>query len=414
LRRSRRSGAALIITLGVLAGLVAILVATFSTQQVTLQAIGNRTQARRARLVADAGIQRALSTLATQDINNMTPNDEWLTLGNKGDDNFVVGTGSFRMEILDASGLINLNTATQQQLEKLPLTAEQIDSLLDWREASTTPRQEGGKDEYYNNLDTPYNAKLRRIDTLDELLLVKGFTAKTIFEPQTDVVSTATTLPNKADGTQPTLYDLSTVDSTSGNTTSGGQAKPNISTVNNPQQLVQYGLTLQQAQALINARPTTYAAMLRLIPSPQAQRNIVNAYGVSNGQTLTGKINVNTATEAVLDTVPNLPPDVATSIVSRQSTGFTQLGDLFDIPGFTGQVAQQTLDYFNTNSRTFVVRIVGTAGTVHVSLEALVSATGTTARVLKVTQLPFADMTTRWGWNPETTSETVLKEAAQQ
>jgi len=60
--QNKRRGGALLITIGVLASLVAILVATTATEQVTLKGIGNRTAARRAKLMAEAGIQQALAT----------------------------------------------------------------------------------------------------------------------------------------------------------------------------------------------------------------------------------------------------------------------------------------------------------------------------------------------------------------
>ncbi len=51
-----------------------------------------------------------------------------------------------------------------------------IESFLDWTDQDTTPRSDGAEtDDYYSRLDFPYKAKNGPLDTVDELLLVKGF-----------------------------------------------------------------------------------------------------------------------------------------------------------------------------------------------------------------------------------------------
>jgi DNA uptake protein ComE-like DNA-binding protein len=417
--RARRlqNGGALLITIGILATLVAILSATAATQHVTLRGIGNRMALRRARIMAESGIQQALATLAAQNTNQTTQNDDWYTqIGQTGATRYLVGSDSFRFEIVDAAGMINLNTAPQEQLLRLPLTTDQVDSLLDWREGGITPRADGAKDEYYNGLATPYNAKLQGLSTLDELLLVKGFTPKTIYEPQTDVSSTQP-LAAREDGQPYTLYQLCTVDSTSSASGANGTQLPNINTVNNAGVLTRLGIPNNVATAIVNGRGswTSYRALLQLPGiTNQIARQLVDNYGVSNAATSTGKINVNTASEAVLDSIPNMPPDIATSIVQQQSTGFTQLGDLFNVSGLSTAVAAGTFDLLSTNSQTFVVRVIGTAGESKVSLEALVSLTANGPRVLKITRPPHADMSADWAWDDQPSNDTTIMEAPQQ
>ncbi len=411
--RSKQSGGVMLLTIGVLASLVAILVTAAATQHVTLQGVSNRMQARRARLMAEAGIQTALVTLSTQSPTTTSQQDDWYQkIGQTGATRNVVGADSFRFQIVDAGGMLNLNTATEAQLQRLPLTQEQIDSLLDWREASMTPRSDGGKDDYYNNLTVPYNTKLKSLNTLDELLLVKGFTPNTVFEPVTDISSTDP-LPNKADGTQYTLYDLCTVDSTSG----VPAGLTNINTIPNAQALTRQGIPIQTATQIFQRRGqfTTYGALLA-VPGVTVQiaRTLVNNYSVSNATTQTGRIDVNTASEAVLDTVPGLPPDVATAIVQQQGTGVTRLGDLFNVSGFSLAVARQALDSVSVSSQEFIIHSMGTAGDTKICLDALVSVSAAGVKLLKVSQTPYADMSQRWGWDQQTSTDNVLLEATQQ
>ncbi len=53
---------------------------------------------------------------------------------------------------------------------------ELIDSYMDWVDPDNDPREKGGEtDDYYGTLEPPYKAKNGDLDTVDELLLVKGF-----------------------------------------------------------------------------------------------------------------------------------------------------------------------------------------------------------------------------------------------
>ncbi len=52
-----------------------------------------------------------------------------------------------------------------------------IDSLYDWVDADDDPRPDGAETEdYYANLDPPYRAKNGPLDTVGEMLLIRGFT----------------------------------------------------------------------------------------------------------------------------------------------------------------------------------------------------------------------------------------------
>ncbi|HWA83953.1 MAG TPA: type II secretion system protein GspK [Fimbriimonadaceae bacterium] len=423
IRRNTRSGGALLITIGVVASLVAIVLTATSTEQVTLRAISNRTAARRARMMAESGIQQAIATLSSQSTSETTQQDDWYQLGQTGATRYVVGRDAFRIQIVDGASLINLDTAPEAQLDRLPLTQEQIDSLLDWRTGGETPRADGGKDDYYNNLTTPYNAKLGALTSLDELLLVKGFTPKTLFEPQTDTFST-NPLPSKSDGTQYTLYDLCTVDSVStigsgggGGAAGGGGRLPNINTITQANQLTSRGISAAVATRIIAGRGrwTTYNALLG-IPGMTMQdaRLLVNDFSISNATTASGKINVNTASDAVLESIPNMQPDVANAIITQQSSGLTSLGDLFNVSGFQLAVARQVLDSLTTNSQTFIVHSMGSAGDARCSLDAVLSISANGAKILKITRLPYADMSKRWGWDDQATTDNVLLEDTQQ
>jgi type II secretory pathway component PulK len=407
-------GITLLMTLGVMTLLLAILAAAAASGRLAFKAQENRQLDRRAMLAAQAGVQWAMTELATVDANLVTLQDQWATTTQNGDQKFVVDNSSFRVQIVDAASLINLNTVTQEQLQNLNLTTEQIDCLLDWREPEFQPRAEGAKDEFYNVLDKPYNAKLGAFTTVDELLLVKGFTGPVLYqtpeEQGTSIIST-----NGSSVLDVPLVDVITVDSVSPNTTATGTTKLNA---NNVQafEMIQRGISPQIAQAIVTQRGGgTFASLGAVLRAPGVSLVdagvIMENLTVSGGTQLVGKINVNTASQAVLETLPEMTPDVASAIVSRQQSGIATMDELAAIPGVTLEMLQRYADQLAIGSQVFLVRCVGTAGRMSVAVEAVIRVTDGVPTLLRLSRCPFADMPTRWGWETETASETVLVES---
>jgi DNA uptake protein ComE-like DNA-binding protein len=410
----RQRGGALLIVLAVLAGLVSLVVAFAATQRASTREVQARLDRERAKRIAIAAVQRAMAEIALVDANSVTQLDEWYTLGESNGQYFTIGEGRARIQILDEGSMINLNTATQEQLEQLGLTAEQIDSLLDWREEGQEPRPEGAKDEYYNNLPTPYNASLAPLKSLDELLLIKGWTPRDIFELPEERNTNEPLVSGSAD-LQPLLINLATVWSRSPWLNEQGQARLNVNTATQ-QQLVQQGLTQQLAQAIIQRRNQqgTFTGLGQVLQTPgltlQNCTPILNNLATDTSQEVTGRLNLNTASEAALNSIPDMTPDMSSAIVSRQQQGFASLGDLTSIPGVTLQWLQQNVDRFAVGSRAFRVRVLGTYGDVNYPLEAVVQLEGTTPRLAGLFEQPYGDMDTRWTWDTEPSTEIILAE----
>lgn len=407
MRHTRRRGAVMILAMVVLFAVTAILVSAMATERAEFRNAVQRIDEERARLAAQSGLARALATLQFQIASPVTQLDEWYTLGNQSNDLFLVGRQSFRMQIVDAASLVNLNTADEIQLQNMGLTSEQIDSLLDWREEGVTPRPEGAKDEFYNTLERPYNAKLRRMDHLDELLLIRGFEPATLFQtPEQQNTSGLTPQP---------IYSLSTVDSFSPTTDADGQPKGNINTIGQGQ-LTQAGVPPLLAAAIIVRRNTqgTFTRMGEVLTvtgmTPDAAGILIDQFQVGNAPRAEGQININTAREDVLMTLPDMTTDVAQSIVSRQSAGINALSELFQVPGVTVANMAAIIDRLTTDSEIFLVRVEGRAGSTTYTLEATVRVADSRAQVLKVSEPVNRSMTTLWGWAEETTNEIVLGE----
>lgn len=101
------------------------------------------------------------------------------------------GMGTIRYGMGDESGKLNLNdifeldksgTLLYNGLMRLPNMTEDIaDAIIDWLDPDDTPRPSGAESEYYLGLDPPYKAKNGRIDTIDELLLIRGITPTLLY-----------------------------------------------------------------------------------------------------------------------------------------------------------------------------------------------------------------------------------------
>ena len=106
--------------------------------------------------------------------------------------NGSIGTGRYVFRLFNESGKINLNTMSGRSgvilnnlLVNLGIAKETadiiVDSILDWIDTDDLHRLNGAESDYYQSLPNPYKAKNGRLDTLEELLLIKGMSPDILF-----------------------------------------------------------------------------------------------------------------------------------------------------------------------------------------------------------------------------------------
>jgi len=101
---------------------------------------------------------------------------------------------SIRFGLMDESGKLNINALSQHStstartmLMGIPgMTDEISDSILDWTDQNDTPGDYGAEEDYYLALPTPYAVKNGPLESLDELLLVKGMTPQLLYGEDAD------------------------------------------------------------------------------------------------------------------------------------------------------------------------------------------------------------------------------------
>ncbi len=101
-----------------------------------------------------------------------------------------LGNGTITYTIRDENGKISINSADKNTLNKLleySGVEDQIerstisDSILDWIDADKNHRLNGAEDDYYRKQSPPYLAKNGSIETMDELLKVRGITKEILY-----------------------------------------------------------------------------------------------------------------------------------------------------------------------------------------------------------------------------------------
>jgi general secretion pathway protein K len=145
--------------------------------------------------MAEGGVQRAITELIykhdpgvqlmrkTMKLEEVPPEKkEWVMDGRPYPLPFDQGVCEVR--VMSEAGKININLVSESTLRKIignfGLEGEErdvvVDSILDWRDTDDFRRVNGAENDYYQSLKEPYNCKNGNLDSIEELLLVRGMT----------------------------------------------------------------------------------------------------------------------------------------------------------------------------------------------------------------------------------------------
>jgi general secretion pathway protein K len=145
--------------------------------------------------IAEGGVQRAVAELIfkhdprvqqkrkTQKADEVPPEKkEWMTDGRPY--SLPFDQGKCEVKITSEAGKVNINIVSEATLRKiigqLGLEAEArdmvVDSIMDWKDPDDFYRVNGAENDYYRSLKEPYDCKNGNLDSIEELLLVRGVT----------------------------------------------------------------------------------------------------------------------------------------------------------------------------------------------------------------------------------------------
>lgn len=340
IQSTRNRGTILIVTIWIITLLAGMALVFAHTMRIDEKANGNRIYQTQSRELANGAIAYA-QALATQAIDTelaedpQAIGDDWIVLitpDQEQDDRASYG-------MIDEAGKVNINTATQEMLEKLPgMTEELAAALIDWRDGNSDVTTNGAEDEYYLLLDEPYTAKNGALESIDELLLVKGFTRQIIYGEDTNRNGVLDANENDGDESEPAdnadgtldmgIFPYVTVYSIQSNQNDSGETKPNIndSNLNAVSTVLQQELDAGRHAVVMNNirnnRPFTnlidfyYKSQMTL----EEFDKVASQLSQSNSENVRGMININTAPKKVLACLPGLEDADMQTLTSYRSS----------------------------------------------------------------------------------------------
>jgi general secretion pathway protein K len=201
---SNQKGIALIIVILMLSIIVALTVQFSRASRSAVYDAANMSDGIRLRYVAKSGFNAAQALLLVNKDNYDTLTQDWAkTAELSAQSEGYFNSGAFRVIIEDESGKISVNKlltgtavnpAVREMLVRLlslpefRLEPERIqiiiDSMKDWIDTDNEVTGSGAENDYYKSLDKPYAAKNGPLDTLGELLMVKGISGDLYFGTQ--------------------------------------------------------------------------------------------------------------------------------------------------------------------------------------------------------------------------------------
>jgi DNA uptake protein ComE-like DNA-binding protein len=356
--------------------------------------------------------------------------------------------------ISDEESRLNINTASMQQFTNLNgLTVDIAKAILDWRGGGNDnnnnnnnnnsgnnngadpngPAGVGANEDYYLGLQPPYQPRHGPLQTVRELLLVRGVTRDLLFGNDKHQNGL---LPAAGDGEDDSLSgdlnadtdagwaELFTVASTEKNVDAGGQDRVNVQSADENALTGVKGITSAMARAIVSYRgQNQFQSIANLLDVTSQQNQGQNSGGNQNanggaqsgnqnsgasssgnkvitqndflqfadnvttvdGQDLTGLININTAGRDVLMCLPGVDRQLAQAIISyRQSSGyFPNTGELLKVGGLTSDIFKQVAPLVTVRSETF--RILS---------EGRVTSTGARQRIQEVVHVGLNEITT--------------------
>ena len=233
--------------------------------------------------------------------------------------------------LVDEAAKLNLNArwVTAKVLALLPrMTPELAAAILDWRDSDEDVTQGGAESQTYARLDPPYRCKNANFESIDELRLVSGAYLDVLYGEDANLNGVLDPNENDGDVSAPAdnrdgvldmgLLDYVTVYSREPATTSNGTPRVDVSRTNNVNRLraLLDSAGVANSSAIIGKTANSRSVLEFYFRSDLPADQFAQIEDSLRNPNLTGLINVNTASEAVLACVPGLDADKAQSLVA--------------------------------------------------------------------------------------------------
>jgi type II secretory pathway component PulK len=355
--RRRLQGSILIIVLWITFGLVAITLFFANSMSSELRAADNRVCSLGADQAIEGAARYVAQVLTDQATNGIVPyatdyaseavlvgdSHFWLIGRNDGQS----AADEMTFGLVDEGAKLNLNNpnVTAEMLELLSgMTSEFAAAIIDWRDANEDVTSGGAEAETYARLRPPYLCKNANFDTVNELRLVAGATQDILFGE--DLNQNGVLDPNETDLDRDGIADggileYVTVYSREPNTRADGTARVNVNQRQELDALLQERLGASRASQILG--PGGPGAPWP--PGGTPFRSLLAFYTVSrmteeefmqieaditteSGAFIEGRVNVNTASAAVLTCIPGIGEDKAIELVNYRLSNSESLNSV--------------------------------------------------------------------------------------
>jgi type II secretory pathway component PulK len=399
-RRDER-GSAFIIILWIAFGLVSIALYFSHSMISELRASENRV----AGVAADQAIQGAIryinSILANQiaaGSNGWFPDpstylSEAVPVGDAHfwiigrDTNYTTGSGILTFGLVDEASKLNLNNASSNMLYALLISLPNANldmaaAILDWRDTNSSLQFQT----YYSTKSQPYQTKAGPFESIDELRLVYGADSDTLVgddENRNGVLDPTEDDKNHNGQLDAGILEYVTTCSREPNIGSNGTAKVTIQTVTGSSgplpDLLQQTFGSSQADRILSNLGLVSTGAGRGAPGVPGQQGasavavatfrsplefyrlsqmsaddfgkIADQITVTNGDYITGRVNINTASPTILSSLPGFDtnPDLAQTVIAYREQNPDKLGSIAWIVDALGSSNGSVLSALQTN-----------------------------------------------------------------
>lgn len=358
--RTLPEGSVLIVVIWIVLILASLILVLAHTIRVEAVAATNHVSQVKAEAVANGAIQYVFAKLSKQGSTAPYGTNPYEAM-HVGEGYFWIlrpnlsGQRDYDFGLVDEAGKINLNSNAPQELLdmllKLPnMTAELANSIIDWQDEDDDVSAGGAEGEYYLLLADPYQCKNAPLETIEEVLLIKGGNLDLLYGEDTNRNGMLDWNENDGEQSPPAdnsngrldagFFNYVTIHSYESNTDEEGQQQLDLT---DPQNQAAVQTLIEGVIGSENAITTMQSLRnggLFKSSTSNSNMSLIDVYFISgmkygdfsnimsrltmagSKQTIAGRINVNTATKEVLLCLPGLEEsDVDALIQNREESG---------------------------------------------------------------------------------------------
>ena len=349
----REEGSLLIIVLWIAFGLVALTLYFAHSMSLELRASDNRVAAVEANQAIDGAARYLSNILATVTVDYpgvilqptefhceaVPVGDAMFWLIGRDTNDWAINLTQPAFGFVDEASKINLNAPwlTAEMIQYLPgMTLQIASAIMDWRDEDSTVSTDGAEDETYSRFTQPYKAKNAAFESVEELRLVAGMTVEILYGEDANLNGILDANENDADSSapydnrdgrlDPGLMEYFTVYSYEPTTGT------NINNRQEVQALLESVLSQQRAGEIMRNFPAGAGGQ-------QSQMTSVLQFYLRSGMTQDEfaevadylspttniLVNVNTASQYVLECIPGIGLDYAAQLISYRESNPSQL-----------------------------------------------------------------------------------------